>query len=49
VRFWPYKKYPYLIFHVEKADHIEVWPLLHAHRDVPRRLQTSHSSEPPAG
>jgi toxin ParE1/3/4 len=30
--------YPYLIFYVERRDHIDVWRLLHAQRDVPRHM-----------
>jgi len=29
------KRYPYLVFYVEREDHIDVWRVLHAHRDVP--------------
>jgi len=27
--------YPYLVFYVERPDHLEVWRVLHAQRDVP--------------
>ena len=33
------KQYPYLIFYVEREDHIDVWRVLHAHRDVPAWMQ----------
>lgn len=49
MRFWRCKKYPYLIFYVEKADHIEVWRVLHAHRDIPRWLQDGDETEPITG
>jgi toxin ParE1/3/4 len=29
------KRYPYLIFYVERDDHIDVWRVLHAKRDIP--------------
>lgn len=29
------KRFPYLVFYVELEEHIEVWRVLHAHRDVP--------------
>src|SRR5712692_5553755 len=29
------KRYPYLVFYVERDDHIDVWRVLHAHRDIP--------------
>ena len=35
LRFWPLKRYPYLIFYVERADHVDVWRVLHARRDIP--------------
>jgi toxin ParE1/3/4 len=27
--------YPYLVFYVERDDYIDVWRVLHAHRDIP--------------
>ncbi len=35
LRSWPLHKYPYLVFYVEHADHIDVWRVLHMKRDVP--------------
>ncbi|WP_353506701.1 type II toxin-antitoxin system RelE/ParE family toxin [Variovorax sp. J31P179] len=35
VRFWPLTRHPYLVFHVERDDHIDVWRVLHGRRDVP--------------
>ncbi|WP_210183915.1 type II toxin-antitoxin system RelE/ParE family toxin [Pelagibacterium luteolum] len=35
LRFWPLRRYPYLIFYFERVDHIDVWRVLHASRDVP--------------
>jgi toxin ParE1/3/4 len=29
------KRYPYLVFYIEHDDHIDVWRVLHAHRDIP--------------
>jgi toxin ParE1/3/4 len=40
LRHWILKRYPYLVFYVERADHIDVWRVLHAHRDIPARMQT---------
>lgn len=31
-------RYPYLVFYVEGADHIDVWRILHAQRDIPVSL-----------
>ena len=33
------KRFPYLVFYVETADHIDVWRVLHAKRDIPAWLQ----------
>lgn len=35
LRFWPLTRYPYLIFYAEQHDHIDVWRVLHAQRDIP--------------
>ncbi|EME69814.1 hypothetical protein H261_11610 [Paramagnetospirillum caucaseum] len=32
---WPLKRYPYLVFYVENTNHIDVWRVLHAERDIP--------------
>lgn len=39
LRSWPLSKYPYLVFYVERADHIDVWRVLHGHRDIPAWMQ----------
>jgi toxin ParE1/3/4 len=28
-------RFPYLLFYMERADHVEVWRILHARRDIP--------------
>jgi len=33
------KRFPYLVFYVERDDHIDVWRVLHSHRDIPRWMQ----------
>jgi toxin ParE1/3/4 len=38
------KRYPYLIFYVERGDHIDLWRVLHAQRDIPAWLQDSEGS-----
>ena len=35
LRFWPLGRYPCLIFHVGCDEHIDVWRVLHAQRDIP--------------
>lgn len=32
-------KFPYVIFYIEQADHIDVWRVLHAQRDIPALLR----------
>lgn len=31
-------RFPFLIFYMERDDHIDVWRVLHAQRDIPARL-----------
>lgn len=35
LRCWPLKRFPYLVFFVERGDHIDVWRILHGERDIP--------------
>lgn len=35
LRFRSLKRYPCLIFCVERSDHIDVWQVLHGQRDIP--------------
>jgi len=39
LRCWPLDRYPYLVFYVEREDDIDVWRILHGHRDVPASLR----------
>lgn len=32
---------PYIVFYVEQADHIDVWRVLHAKRDIPSWLESA--------
>ncbi|MFB0705063.1 type II toxin-antitoxin system RelE/ParE family toxin [Pseudomonas protegens] len=34
----PLKRYPYLVFYVERDDYIDVWRVLHGMRDFPEWL-----------
>lgn len=38
LRTWPLTKYPYLVFYLEREDHIDVWRVLHTRRDIPARM-----------
>lgn len=31
--------YPYLVFYIERDDHIDIWRVLHAQRDIPSWMQ----------
>ncbi len=33
------RRYPYLVFYIEHENHIDVWRVLHAQRDIPASLQ----------
>nr|WP_303705576.1 type II toxin-antitoxin system RelE/ParE family toxin [Brevundimonas naejangsanensis] len=35
LRFWRVRDYPYLLFYVEREDHIDLWRVLHGERDLP--------------
>lgn len=39
LRSWPLRRFPYLIFYMEQADHIDVWRVLHGRRDVPALMR----------
>lgn len=39
LRSWPLKRYPHLVFYVDRSDHIDVWRVLHGMRDLPAWLQ----------
>jgi toxin ParE1/3/4 len=38
LRFWPLKRFPYLVFYVDHANHVDVWRILHGERDIPAWL-----------
>ena len=39
LRSWTLSRYPYLIFYIERQDHIDVWRVLHGQRDIPAWMQ----------
>lgn len=39
LRSWPLRDFPYLVFYIERADHLDVWRVLHGRRDIPAWLQ----------
>lgn len=38
LRSWPLTTYPFLVFYLERDDHIDVWRVLHTRRDIPQRM-----------
>ena len=42
LRCWSVAKFPYVLFYVEQADHIDVWRVLHEQRDIPARLRSDN-------
>jgi toxin ParE1/3/4 len=43
LRSWPLTRYPHLVVHVERPDHIDVWRVLHGQRDIPAWVQEPES------
>ena len=44
LRFWPLTRYPYLVFYMERHDHIDVWRVLHEQRDIPQWMHRPDES-----
>ncbi len=38
LRCWSLSRYPYLVFYMQQADHVDVWRVLHGARDIPAWL-----------
>ncbi|MEW5688070.1 MAG: type II toxin-antitoxin system RelE/ParE family toxin [Pseudomonadota bacterium] len=43
------QRFPFLIFYREENDHIDVWRILHAQRDIPGQWGEGDASTGPAG
>jgi toxin ParE1/3/4 len=39
LRYWPLRKFPFLIFYVETSTRVDVWRVLHGKRDIPPMMQ----------
>lgn len=39
LRFWPFTRFPYALFYIEHADHLDVIRCVHMSRDIPVCLQ----------
>lgn len=37
----PLRRYPYLVFYVERDDHVDRWRVLHEERDIPEWMRES--------
>ena len=44
LRTWMFKRYPYLVFYVEREDHIDIWRVLHSQLDIPAWMQEAAGS-----
>ena len=44
LRSWALKRYPHLVFYIERTDHIDVWRVLHGERDIPAWMHESNKS-----
>lgn len=44
LRSWRLTRYPYLVFYVEREDHIDVWRVLHGKRDIAAWMQEPDDS-----
>ena len=43
------RRYPYVVFYVERDDHIDVWRVLHTRRDIPARMLEQRGSDAEPG
>jgi toxin ParE1/3/4 len=41
LRCWRLARYPHLVFYAERADHVDVWRVLHGQGDLPAWLQAA--------
>ncbi len=41
------RAWPFIIFYVERDDHLDIWRVLHAHRDIPGWMQDPDGLEKP--
>ena len=40
------KRYPYLVFYIERDGHVDIWRVLQEHRDIPARMRKPDNSLP---
>jgi toxin ParE1/3/4 len=41
LRVWPIRRFPYLVFYVERDDAVAIWRVLHTRRDIPQTLRNA--------
>lgn len=44
LRCWRLKRFPYLVFYIERDEHVDVWRVLHGHRDIPAWMRDPDES-----
>ena len=44
LRSWTLKRYPYLVFYIERSEHIDVWRVLNGQRDIPAWMREPEDS-----
>ncbi|MFP4361860.1 MAG: type II toxin-antitoxin system RelE/ParE family toxin [Alphaproteobacteria bacterium] len=44
LRFWPVRRFPHLVFFVDRPQHVDVWRVLHGERDLPSWLRSDDRS-----
>ena len=45
LRSWPLNRYPYLVFYMTGGGQIDVWRILHGHRDIPAWMRAKLRTE----
>ena len=46
LRFWPLRRFPYLLLYLDRDDHLDVVRVLHTRRDVPARAREAGNRKP---
>ncbi len=39
LRTWPLARYPYLVFYIEREEHVDAWRVLHGQRNIPKWMR----------
>ncbi len=46
LRCWRLRRHPHLVFYIERPDHVDVWRILHAKRDIPAWMAEPDDEDP---